>query len=61
MKSMALTLQNDILFQSFSLLVLQTRSMAKDIAQNYSKLQCFGGVWRCIATKCFHMSVDGNG
>lgn len=39
---MALTLQNDTLFQAFSLLVLQKRSMAKDITHNYDKLQCFG-------------------
>lgn len=35
---MALTLQNDILFQAFSLLVLQKRRMAEDITHNYRKL-----------------------
>lgn len=40
---MALPVQNDILFQAFSLLVLQTR-MAEDIIHNYSRLQCFCGL-----------------
>lgn len=40
MESMALPLWNDILFQAFSLLVLQTR-MAEDIIHNHSRLQCF--------------------
>lgn len=37
---MALPLQKDMLFQAFSLLVLQIR-MAEDNIHNYNRQQCF--------------------